>query len=189
VILVLAWRLSKESLRNGHLHTTRILPGCPDGTRYGDGLKRRDRQSLFDPQSACALIGSARTPPPAFLFLQTTLSKSKPAGIDQTTRFSFRRPSRRKRGFTPGYPRQASCQSGDRCPLVARQYMARETTVTNLNTGGCQPRIRELYAFPLRASELYRRKSADFANKAIYRGVCGLGRSGTEQALSVAAQP
>jgi len=25
----LAWRLSKESLRNGHLHTTRILPGLP----------------------------------------------------------------------------------------------------------------------------------------------------------------
>ena len=28
-ILVLAWRLSKESLRNGHLHTKRILPGSP----------------------------------------------------------------------------------------------------------------------------------------------------------------
>jgi len=25
-ILVLAWRLSKESLRNGHLHTKRIKP-------------------------------------------------------------------------------------------------------------------------------------------------------------------
>ncbi len=28
-ILVLAWRLSKESLRNGHLHTKRILPESP----------------------------------------------------------------------------------------------------------------------------------------------------------------
>jgi hypothetical protein len=28
-ILVLAWRLSKESLRNGHLHTKRILSGSP----------------------------------------------------------------------------------------------------------------------------------------------------------------
>ncbi len=33
----LAWRLSKESLRNGHLHTTRLYPGCPEPKRYGDG--------------------------------------------------------------------------------------------------------------------------------------------------------
>jgi hypothetical protein len=29
LILVLAWRLSKESLRNGHLHTKRIRSELP----------------------------------------------------------------------------------------------------------------------------------------------------------------
>ena len=120
-ILVPAWRLSKELLLcvTGTFTQHASCPGCPNGTRYGDGLKRRNRQSSFDPPSACAPDGSARTSPPAFPFLQTTLSKSKFVG--QRPECAARlTPPRRESDFPPSYPRQVSYQSGDCCPLVAR---------------------------------------------------------------------
>jgi hypothetical protein len=78
LILVLAWRLSKESLRNGHLHNKTLpIRVAPNRRRHGDGLKRRVRQSLVRSQ-ACAQ-DLARTPPPAFPFLHINLSKSNSA--------------------------------------------------------------------------------------------------------------
>ena len=53
---------SKESLRNGHLHTKRPSSSYPEGPgpgAYGDGLKRRDRQS-----SASTLRALARPSDP-----------------------------------------------------------------------------------------------------------------------------
>ena len=59
-----------------------MLPwGLPGRGAYGDGLKRRDRQSsCFDPSSACAPVGSARTPPPAFPFLLCTCQRARHGG-------------------------------------------------------------------------------------------------------------
>jgi hypothetical protein len=40
LILVLAWRLSKESLRNGHLHTKTLpIRVTPNRRRHGDGFE------------------------------------------------------------------------------------------------------------------------------------------------------
>ena len=46
--LILVWLggFSKESLRNGHLHTTAPPLRSPQARRHGDGLKRRIRQSV-----------------------------------------------------------------------------------------------------------------------------------------------
>jgi hypothetical protein len=54
--------------------------------------------------------------------------KEHPATSDPNARFGFRRPVAKKTKPTPGQTRQASYQTGDCCPLVARhiQWRARE---------------------------------------------------------------
>jgi len=104
------------------------------------------RQSLFAIHHALARwVGSARTPPPAFPFLHIDLSKSAGAATTIAARFDTG-PSRRKRDRSPGHPGKPRIQSGDCCPLHARQYMSRETPVINLNRRKCQPRKWRIFA-------------------------------------------
>jgi hypothetical protein len=103
---------------------------------YGDGLKRRNRQSRFDPSGACAPVGSARTPPPAFPFLLCTFQRASHRGRQPHTT-ARPSPPRREENETwcLDLPDTVSCHTGDCCPLVARQYVASRVGVDSRVTG------------------------------------------------------
>ena len=91
--------------------------------------------------------GSARTPPPAFPFLQTTCQRAP--GRDGRTRTVRLSPSRslRKRSRSPGHPREASC-SIRRLPAHCRTSVHdARGSVININTVACQLVKRLIFAF------------------------------------------
>ena len=119
--LILVWLggFSKESLRNGHLHTTAPQPKSPRARRHGDGLKRRDRQS-----SASTVLPLARsTGPPGlrrlrFPFFYSVVKEQGLTVSDPRTMAGLRRPRREEeRDLVPGYP--------DTLPRVKQEIAAR----------------------------------------------------------------
>jgi hypothetical protein len=76
--------------------------------------KRSRAQRIRQDSAACVSLSSNH------------LSKSVPGPATPTHGSAFAAPSWRRRDFTPGQAGQASYQTGDCCPLVAHQYMARE---------------------------------------------------------------
>ena len=138
-ILVLAWRLSKESLRNGHLHTKRILPGLP---RTRCAMVMAETQRSPESVRSAKRLRASMDPPGLrrlrFSFFNPLVKeRSGRSGHNAPARHSAA-PSRGKREPSPGRPREASCQSGDCLPTAAHQYMAREAPVINLNHDPCQ---------------------------------------------------
>jgi hypothetical protein len=87
---------------------------------------QRSPESVRSARALARPHGSARTPPPAFPFLQTTCQRALGRGDRKRTVWLL--PPRRgeyetHHPVTPGKPR---FQSGDCLPTAAYQYMARE---------------------------------------------------------------
>jgi hypothetical protein len=116
---------------------------APSLGAYGDGLKRRDRQSsCFDPSSALALPRVRPSDPPGlrrlrFPFFYPLVKEQCARSATPTMSPAFAAPiAKRERDLVPGYPRHvASCQTGDCCPLVARQHMAARARVNSIDMG------------------------------------------------------
>jgi hypothetical protein len=118
---------SKESLRNGHLHTRRMQPGLPrivyalvmaETQRSPESVSiRKTRARLLDPP------GLRRLRFPFF----DSLVKERSGRSGHNARVGFRRPVHRgNEAIHPVDPGEPRAQSRDCLPTAAHQYMARE---------------------------------------------------------------
>jgi len=121
----LAWRLIQGFCVTGTFTTRRIALGLPQAQRaMVMALETQIRQSLVRPLATRAR-DLARTPPPALLFLQIYLSKSKPAddNASQSPETGFR-----DNGILTGVApvENHDCDREERCPLrAAKQRVPR----------------------------------------------------------------
>jgi hypothetical protein len=112
----------------------RLSPGA-----YGDGLKRRDRQSRFDPSGARAPSGSARTPPPAFPFLLCTCQRARPAVSEPLKRSGLRRPVAKKSRHSARTPQACLVSNRRLLPTGRTPVRGAREFVSNIKGPSCQP--------------------------------------------------